>query len=111
MEQQVMWAEKLSMTGRIARTIAHEIRNPLTNVNLALEELEDELADDNLKIYYSIIKKNSRRIEELIADLLNSAKPSELAPVRSSINELLDEAVELSRDRLNLKNMKLEKKI
>ena len=34
--------EKLAATGRIARTIAHEIRNPLTNINLSADQLKRE---------------------------------------------------------------------
>ncbi len=31
--------EKFAVSGRISRTIAHEIRNPLTNINLACEQI------------------------------------------------------------------------
>ena len=34
-ERDMLIAERLSMTGKIARTIAHEVRNPLTNLTLA----------------------------------------------------------------------------
>ena len=33
--------EKFTATGRVARTIAHEVRNPLTNISLAAEQLQD----------------------------------------------------------------------
>src|SRR5205085_2956601 len=33
--------EKFTSTGRIARTIAHEVRNPLTNILLATEQLKE----------------------------------------------------------------------
>ena len=39
-ERDLVVAEKLAMTGRVARMLAHEIRNPLTNINLTLEQLE-----------------------------------------------------------------------
>ncbi len=38
-ENDMLIAERLSLTGKIARTIAHEVRNPLTNLNLALDQL------------------------------------------------------------------------
>src|SRR3546814_8652478 len=34
--------EKLDLTGRVARTIAHAVRNPLTNANLTLNQLRME---------------------------------------------------------------------
>jgi signal transduction histidine kinase len=33
--------EKFAATGRIARTIAHEVRNPLTNISLAAEQVKE----------------------------------------------------------------------
>lgn len=35
--------EKFAATGRIARTIAHEVRNPLTNIDLAVDQLQTEV--------------------------------------------------------------------
>ena len=34
-------SERLAFTGRIAATIAHEIRNPLTNVLIAAQQLHE----------------------------------------------------------------------
>src|ERR1043166_8749104 len=33
--------EKFAFSGRMARTIAHEVRNPLTNISLATEQLKE----------------------------------------------------------------------
>jgi signal transduction histidine kinase len=104
--------EKFASTGRIARTIAHEVRNPLTNINLAVDQLKSEF-NDNLPESYSImldmISRNSVRINQLITDLLNSTKFTELVYKRISINELLDETLELARDRLTLHNISVVK--
>src|SRR5690606_24680802 len=37
--------EKFAATGRIARTMAHEVRNPLTNISLASEQLKEINSD------------------------------------------------------------------
>jgi signal transduction histidine kinase len=103
-------AERLSMTGKIARTIAHEIRNPLTNLNLALENLKDEMPEnETTKTYSEIINRNSNRIEKLISNLLNSSKPKELQLELISANDLLEDTLLLANDRINLKNIKLSK--
>ncbi|MEP7277513.1 MAG: CHASE3 domain-containing protein [Bacteroidota bacterium] len=103
--------EKFASTGRIARTIAHEVRNPLTNINLAMEQLKGELpvADDNA-ILVEMIQRNSNRINQLITDLLNSTKFDELSYGKTSINTLLDDALELARDRIVLYNIAVEKR-
>ncbi|HTE10719.1 MAG TPA: CHASE3 domain-containing protein [Chitinophagaceae bacterium] len=97
--------EKFASTGRIARTIAHEIRNPLTNINLAMEQLKSEPADgEDNGILFEMVHRNSNRINQLITDLLNSTKFAELTYGKISINILLDEALELAKDRIALYN-------
>jgi signal transduction histidine kinase len=100
--------EKFAATGRIARTIAHEVRNPLTNINLAVEQLQAELngsSTENTDLMLSMISRNSTRINLLITDLLNSTKFTDLIYRRISVNQLLDETLELAKDRLTLKNI------
>jgi signal transduction histidine kinase len=104
--------EKFAATGRIARTIAHEVRNPLTNINLAVEQLQAELngsATGNTDLMLTMISRNSARINLLITDLLNSTKFADLTYRRISANQLLDETLELAKDRLTLKNITVVK--
>jgi signal transduction histidine kinase len=103
--------EKFASTGRIARTIAHEIRNPLTNINLAMEQLKNEAGgDDDTAILFEMVHRNSSRINQLITDLLNSTKFAELSYTKTSINQLLDEAIDLAKDRIVLYNISVVKK-
>ena len=101
--------EKLASTGRIARTIAHEVRNPLTNINLSVEQLREDSTDGNMEVMLDMIIRNSNRINQLIADLLNSTKSTELVFRKISINQILDETLVLAEDRIKLKNIKVEK--
>jgi signal transduction histidine kinase len=111
-ERELIQAEKLSTTGKIARTIAHEVRNPLTNLNLAIDQLKDEFtANDNTKVYTDILDRNLARIEELISELLRSSRPKELQLSKTPLNTLLNETVELIKDRINLNEMELVNEI
>lgn len=103
--------EKFAATGRIARTIAHEVRNPLTNINLAIEQLKSEpgSADDGT-LLFDMVQRNSNRINQLITDLLNSTKFAELSYGKTSINALLDESLDLAKDRIALYNITLVKR-
>jgi PAS domain S-box-containing protein len=38
-ERATLLAEKLAATGRLVRTLAHEVRNPLSNIHMSLEQL------------------------------------------------------------------------
>lgn len=108
-ERSILRSEKLAVTGKIARSIAHEVRNPLTNLTLALDQLRDEIEEEveDADLYFSIIKRNADRIGKLISDLLNSSKPKTLNRLSQPVNNLLEEAINLVVDRLRLQDMEL----
>ncbi|UII30291.1 PAS domain S-box protein [Fulvivirga ulvae] len=109
-EEELLMAEKLTMTGQIARSMAHEVRNPLTNLNLALEQLRDEVVDeDDTALYFDIIRRNADRIEQLITEMLKSSKPKQLNPEVRNINDVLNETLEMTNDRIKLRGIKLIK--
>ncbi len=109
-ERELILAEKISMTGKLSRTIGHEVRNPLTNLGLALDQLKDEVEQysADVEIYFEIIERNLKRINNLINDLLDSSKPKELKLQKKSLNEVVQSSIALVRDRLNLRNLRLE---
>lgn len=110
--QRLIRAEKLGMTGCIARSIAHEVRNPLTNINLAIEQLKEDIpSTESNDMYIDIVNRNSHRINKLITELLNSSKPNNVLFSQQSIKKVLLEAIELALDRINLKGIKLKTKI
>jgi signal transduction histidine kinase len=88
------------------------VRNPLTNINLAVEQLQSELngqTPDSVEPMLQMINRNSSRINLLITDLLNSTKFTDLEYKRISINQLLDETLELARDRILLNRITVMK--
>jgi signal transduction histidine kinase len=102
--------EKFAATGRIARTIAHEVRNPLTNISLATEQLQEEVPrTEETELLIGMIDRNSIRINQLITDLLNSTKFAQLIFSHAHLNDLLDEALDLAKDRIELKHIKVNK--
>jgi PAS domain S-box-containing protein len=108
-EHDMLNAERLSLTGKIARTIAHEVRNPLTNLSLALDQLRGEIPSDNetAKLYSDIIERNANRIEQLVGEMLNSSKPRQLRIAQTAVNEIVKDAISLAKDRLNLNQIEL----
>lgn len=111
-EKRIIMTEKLAVTGKIARNIAHEVRNPLTNLSLALDQLKDEIADNQDAILYAdIISRNAERIEKLIGNLLNSSKQRQYNFIEENINDILKESLKQCKDRLVLQKIKLENNI
>lgn len=109
LERDRLLAEKSASTARLARTLAHEVRNPLTNIHLSLDQLEPELADEELQLFTKIIRRNSLRINTLITELLDSFRTQETVLSRISIIDLIEKALEGAIDRINLKKISLVK--
>jgi signal transduction histidine kinase len=102
--------ERFTSTGRIARVIAHEIRNPLTNIDLSAGHLEnDTLGTEDKKTFLGIIARNSRRINELINELLSATKFSDLQYEEIRVDDLLDESVNEAIDRAQLNRVRIDK--
>jgi len=104
--------EQFAATGRIARTIAHEVRNPLTNIDLAAGQIRTELnnADESTNMLFEMINRNSKRINQLITELLNATRFVDLTYETVSINTLMDEVLELAGDRIELDHVVINKK-
>jgi PAS domain S-box-containing protein len=108
-EHDLMVAEKLAFVGKIARILAHEVRNPITNINLSVEQLQEIVADDpNNNLYFDIIKRNSKRINDLVNELLENSKPMELKLVPTTIHTILQNTYDLARDRAKLKGVQIK---
>ncbi len=107
-ERATLRAEKLAATGRLVRTLAHEVRNPINNINLACEHLRSTDVSEENALYFDIIYRNSGRINELIKELLNSSRPSEMQLKDATLQSVIDEIVSAAQDRINLKNIVLQ---
>jgi signal transduction histidine kinase len=92
-----------------ASALAHEVRNPLATINLAVQILKSPAKVLDHKLYLDIIMKASGQINDLITDLLKSWQPATMEPEQYSIHQLLDEALAMTEDRLLLKNITVRK--
>ena len=93
----------------IVSVLAHELRNPLTNIILTVHMLESKVLDENDRLYMEIIKRSSAKINDLIDDLLKGQKDNEIQTEKHSIHKLLDEVIEQASDRLVLKKVVVKK--
>ncbi len=109
-EGQLVEFEKFNLSGRLARMIGHEVRNPLTNINLAAEQIKEELQGmDDALMYMDMIMRNSNRIKDMIDQLLYSTKLIDLEIQENVIEDVVNDAIEICLDRIQLKNIELEK--
>lgn len=102
--------EKFAATGRIARTMAHEVRNPLTNIALASEQIKEIVSEsEEAELLLEMIGRNVNRINQLVSDLLHSTRFAQLDFSLADMNEVLDETLILAKDRIDLNGVKVEK--
>jgi len=109
-EKANLMVEKLGATGRLVRTLAHEVRNPLNNINMSVEQLTHTGATENDEnsLFLDIIQRNSKRIGDIITELLDTARPTELTFEKHSLQALMDEAVAEALDRITLQRINMQ---
>ena len=100
-------SEKLAYTGRIAASIAHEIRNPLTNVSMSVRQLKkgDRIKPEGFK-HSKIIERNVERINFLITELLNCARPAKLNPAPYDIHQVIKDALISDKNKIRAQKIK-----
>jgi len=109
-EQANIQAQKLAANERLIRILAHEIRNPLNNITLAVEQLKTPSDDEEIQNYLvGIVQRNCTRINKIITELLDLTKPLELKFEKHSLQEIMDESLSLATDRINLQHIKVQK--
>jgi PAS domain S-box-containing protein len=100
LEQLVVAKDKMTSLGHIAAGIAHEIRNPLSGINIYLNTLENMFGEsDRPEMMSQIlgqIQSASRKIESIIKRVIDFSKPSEPRLVPADVNRPIQEAIELS---------------
>ncbi len=103
-------SEKLAYTGRIAASIAHEIRNPLTNVSMSVQQLKkgNKIKQEGFR-HVEIVERNIERINYLITELLNCARPAKLNLQPYDIHKVLKDVLESAKTKLNLQKIEITK--
>jgi two-component system sensor histidine kinase PilS (NtrC family) len=100
MEAQVREADRLATLGRMAANIAHEIRNPLASMAGAIEALTGEALTGNERGQLSeIVHRESARIDGIIREFLEYARPAPLIRTRLDVAILLREILVLVEHR------------
>jgi two-component system, sporulation sensor kinase E len=87
-QQQMMRAERLADLGRMAATIAHEIRNPLGAIINTINVLK-RARDDGDAHLFDIVSEEAHRLNGIVSEVLMFAKPPARAAIPCDVSELV----------------------
>ena len=103
-------AQKNAAWGEVARRLAHEIKNPLTPIQLSAERLQLKLADKLDSTDAAILQRSTRTIvqqveamKEMVDDFSEYAKPSKKQTVTIDLAQLIQEVLALYALRTGVK--------
>jgi two-component system, NtrC family, sensor kinase len=118
-QDQLVRTEKLSSLGKLSASIAHEINNPLAGIltfaKLIVRTLEggapDEPTRRSLIKNLHLVERESERCSAIVRNLLDFARERPLAVKDIQVNQVIDEAVQLLGNQIQIQGITLEKRL
>jgi PAS domain S-box-containing protein len=115
LERLLIIQDKMASLGHVSAGIAHEIRNPLSGINIYLNALEQHLLDgeETAETFPLIhqIKSASGKIESVIRRVMNFSKPHGPKFVPANLHKPIEEAIALSAATLRKSKIKLVREL
>jgi two-component system sensor histidine kinase PilS (NtrC family) len=112
MEERLRHADRLATLGRMSANIAHEIRNPLASLTGAIEVLATQGPETELRERLAnIVLKESGRLNAILRDFLEYARPAPLARARVNVCETIDEVLTLLEHRATPGSLKVVREL
>lgn len=113
LEQRLRTSEKLSALDTLSAGVAHEIRNPLSALDLNLHLLEGELSQEKkseprVEKYLEILNVEVQRLKEILDNFLRFSKPTPLKITEVSIGQILMRLLHLLSYEADEKHIKIE---
>jgi PAS domain S-box-containing protein len=107
--------DKMASLGRVAAGIAHEIRNPLSGINIYLDTLvtiyDKQDSQEKVLSILERAKSASDKIESVIRRVMDFAKPGTLNLVQENVNKPIEEAIKLASVTLRKRGVLLQKNL
>ncbi|WP_285768474.1 transporter substrate-binding domain-containing protein [Peribacillus sp. SI8-4] len=108
LERKVAQDDRLRSLGQLVAGIAHEIRNPLTSILTYTQLLPKKFASADFRTFFSKqVTSEITRLNTLINDLLDYARPKKSEPITFSLNETLEGIELLLRPKIKEKNLRI----
>ncbi|MDM8526490.1 ATP-binding protein [Desulfococcaceae bacterium HSG8] len=110
LKEQLNRAERLSSLGEMVAGISHEIRNPLGIIRSSAELLKKKmLKSDPSNTIPDIIVEEATRLNSIITDFLDFARPRDPNLIPCRINDILEKNVTFLSSQMKARNYTIEK--
>lgn len=111
--QKLVEAEKLASLGKMASAVAHELRNPMGVIRMAVYSLKKKLGDKNVALvkHLNNIDKNVVRSDSIIHDLLAFSRAQECEFVSCDINKILEAGLKSVSKQINEYGVKIVREL
>ena len=94
----------------LAAGIAHEIRNPLTSLQLFVQLMPVKFDDHEFRQKFSdIVPPELERLNRIVNDLVSFSKPSKITTETMPVSEILDQGIRLSEMSIKKSKIKIER--
>ncbi len=103
--------EKLATIGELATGVAHEVRNPLSGIAIALELMQAETENEEHKQTISEILNEIVRLERIVKGLFQLGHPKSLQLIECEPNDIVERALSLVNMRAKSKGVTIEKQL
>jgi len=111
-EEQLRRADRLSALGELSAGMAHEIRNPLGSIKGAAEILKDGYGPDAPQHeFIEILLKETDRLNKIVQEFLDFARPKPPELREEDINELLESVLALTAQPTRKSGISVEKQL
>ena len=108
-QEELIRTEKLASIGRFAAGVAHEVGNPLGAILGYTSILQKEgLEHEESKDYLKRIEKEIERINRIVRELLDFARPSKFEIKEVEINKVVESTLSLLSYQKNFKNIETQ---
>jgi signal transduction histidine kinase len=107
---QLARSEKLAAVGKLAASVAHEIRNPLTSMKMWLYSLRRTMgADHESQQKLDVLSDEIARLDNIVRHFLEFSRPPQLKTAPQQMGQILDKTVGLVRYRLEEQHIEVRR--
>ena len=109
--QKLLQVENMTMMGRLAAGIAHEIRNPLAAITVNLQYLQNRYADnEDIMSTVEMAMDGSKRVEQVIDKTLSLARATPPQTNSEDVHKIISRVLWFMKMPLQQKNITIHKK-